>query len=400
MSADTDASISPSAQAETLKNEGNALYKRGIYSKAIEKYSQAVDLAPANAIYLNNRAAAYVMQKEWSLAAQDCAKAVALDPTFAKAMVRGAKCLLLMDQLQEADSLLQRAFAISPTGLIQADRNVIARVRESLAAYRTAIASDQNDAALKAMDAAIRAVTAADSSVSSSDVPMKWRLYRGEALARTGSVDEASQIAIEGLRSDSTSPEALALRGRVFYLQGESGKAQAHLQQALAYDPDMKAARVLFRLVKQVDSVKEAGNAAFKRGDLDEAVAKYTDALALDPTAKNLHSKLYSNRAMVLAKQGKLREAIADCDAALEIDPQFYKVLLRRADCYSKTEQWEAAARDYKTAMDIEPTAELRQAAQNADRQARLASRKDHYKTLGVERNASEDEIRRAYRYD
>ena len=48
-----------------------------------------------------------------------------------------------------------------------------------------------------------------------------------------------------------------------------------------------------------------------------------------------------------MARQiGKYEEAIADCTRSLEIDPDFVKVLLRRADLYLKMEKYQEAVND------------------------------------------------------
>jgi len=51
---------------------------------------------------------------------------------------------------------------------------------------------------------------------------------------------------------------------------------------------------------------------------------------------------------------GKYEEAIADCTRSLEIDPDFVKVLLRRADLYLKTEKYQEAVNDLEKAQQLD----------------------------------------------
>ncbi|VDN17838.1 unnamed protein product [Gongylonema pulchrum] len=53
--------------------------------------------------------------------------------------------------------------------------------------------------------------------------------------------------------------------------------------------------------IADAENLKDEGNAAFKRGELKEAIERYTEALELDPQ-KSLKATIYRNRAMVRLK--------------------------------------------------------------------------------------------------
>jgi DnaJ family protein C protein 7 len=46
---------------------------------------------------------------------------------------------------------------------------------------------------------------------------------------------------------------------------------------------------------------------------------------------------------------------IKDCKQAIDIKPDYLKAYLRRAKCYSETEQHEDALRDYEAALKLDP---------------------------------------------
>ena len=56
---------SPAEQAAEQKRLGNEAFKRKDLDGAIRCYSKAVDLDPAQALYLSNRAAAYLAQNDF-----------------------------------------------------------------------------------------------------------------------------------------------------------------------------------------------------------------------------------------------------------------------------------------------------------------------------------------------
>ncbi|KAJ5086433.1 Small glutamine-rich tetratricopeptide repeat-containing protein 2 [Penicillium alfredii] len=78
----------PSPESDKLKSEGNALMARKDYSGAIDQYTKALEIAPANPIYLSNRAAAYSASSQHDKAAEDAELAVSVDPKYSKAWSR------------------------------------------------------------------------------------------------------------------------------------------------------------------------------------------------------------------------------------------------------------------------------------------------------------------------
>ncbi|KPP60804.1 hypothetical protein Z043_121163 [Scleropages formosus] len=68
-----------SKRALSLKEEGNALVKKGEHKKAIEKYTQSLKLNPTEVTTYTNRALCYLSLKMYKEAVQDCVEALRLD---------------------------------------------------------------------------------------------------------------------------------------------------------------------------------------------------------------------------------------------------------------------------------------------------------------------------------
>lgn len=79
---------STTPESEALKSQGNAAMAQKDYAKAIDLYTKAVAISPANPIYLSNRAAAYSAEHRHSEAVTDAELAVAADPKYTKAWSR------------------------------------------------------------------------------------------------------------------------------------------------------------------------------------------------------------------------------------------------------------------------------------------------------------------------
>ncbi|KAF3908731.1 hypothetical protein AA313_de0203036 [Arthrobotrys entomopaga] len=70
-------------------------------------------------------------------------------------------------------------------------------------------------------------------------------------------------------------------------------------------------------------ALKDKGNAAFAKKDWNEAIDLYSKAIELDPTVP----AYFSNRAQAYIKTEAYGYAISDATKALEVDPNFVKVL-------------------------------------------------------------------------
>ena len=115
---------------------------------------------------------------------------------------------------------------------------------------------------------------------------------------------------------------------------------------------------------------------------------------------------------------GKLKEALGDCDRAVELDETYIKAYLRRAKICMDLEQFEDAVRDYEKVKKMEKNRglfkwfflvgnkiyekfvypEYKRLLHEAKLALKKSQRKDYYKILGVDRNANDDEIKKAYK--
>ncbi|KAL4781018.1 hypothetical protein BJX76DRAFT_26366 [Aspergillus varians] len=78
----------PTPESDKLKSEGNAAMARKEHSIAIDLYTKALAIAPANPIYLSNRAAAYSASGKPEKAVEDAELATSVDPKYSKAWSR------------------------------------------------------------------------------------------------------------------------------------------------------------------------------------------------------------------------------------------------------------------------------------------------------------------------
>jgi len=156
-----------------------------------------------------------------------------------------------------------------------------------------------------------------------------FRLLKAEALAYLGRFQEGEELANDVLSRDKGNVEAIFVRGLCLYYQDNMDKAQQHFQTVLRYAPDLQKAKDVYKRCKQLRQLKEDGNDKFRRGQYAEALAKYSEALQVDPLNKSTNAKIHFNRATVYSKLNQLSDTVADCTKALELEPEYQKALLR-----------------------------------------------------------------------
>ncbi|XP_077324563.1 tetratricopeptide repeat protein 1 isoform X2 [Lithobates pipiens] len=106
---------------------------------------------------------------------------------------------------------------------------------------------------------------------------------------------------------------------------------------------------------KESTRLKEEGNELFKKADYVEAENIYSQALQKCPAFyKKDRSILFSNRAAARLKQDKKDLALTDCTKAIELNPDYVRALLRRAELYEKTEKLDEALADYQSVMNLD----------------------------------------------
>jgi DnaJ homolog subfamily C member 7 len=91
--------------------------------------------------------------------------------------------------------------------------------------------------------------------------------------------------------------------------------------------------------------------------------------------------------------------AIADCDRALELDPTYTKARKTRATALGESGNWDEAIKEYNQIKEANPSEPgIDKSIRNAQLELKKAKRKDYYKILGVEKDAGDAEIKKAYR--
>uniref|UniRef100_A0A667YEL7 DnaJ homolog subfamily C member 7 n=1 Tax=Myripristis murdjan TaxID=586833 RepID=A0A667YEL7_9TELE len=373
-------------EAEGFKEQGNAYYIKKDYSEAYNYYTKAIDMCPKNPSYYGNRAATLMMLCRYREALEDAQQAVRLDDTFMKGHLREGKCHLSLGNAMAASRCFQRVLELEPDNS-QAQQEV--KNAESILEYEkmAEIGFEKRDFRM--------VVFCMDRALESASACHRFKILKAECLALLGRYPEAQTVASDILRMDCTNGDALYVRGLCLYYEDCIDKAVQFFVQALRMAPDHEKARLACRNAKALKAKKEEGNKAFKEGNYEAAYELYSEALTIDPNNIKTNAKLYCNRGTVGSKVSnnhRKNSTSISFELCLHLTGCFVW------GCYMDTEQYEEAVRDYEKVYQTEKTKEHKQLLKNAQLELKKSKRKDYYKVLGVDKNATEDEIKKAYR--
>ena len=230
--------------------------------------------------------------------------------------------------------------------------------------------------------------------------------FRARRLHALLGLRKFQQVASEAgmlAQKNRNNVDALFLRGRALVGMGQIDTAKTFFAECLKIDPDYGEARVALKSTKALAAAKDAGNAAFKAKEYDEAIRLYSEALELDAGAAAFNSQIRVNRAAAHMKrdggEDDWLQAVRDTTAALKLDEGYIKAYQWRAKAHQKLDEHEEAVRDLDRAMQLDPAnAGLKREMRAAQIEAKKAKRKDYYKLLGVDQNADDYAIKKAYK--
>ncbi|XP_016463895.1 uncharacterized protein LOC107786894 [Nicotiana tabacum] len=150
--------------------------------------------------------------------------------------------------------------------------------------------------------------------------------------------------------------------------QGKKGYIPALTSHSQGNDEPAKVQKVNHETVAASMAAQEAcekwrlrGNQAYANGNLSKAEESYTQGLNCvsgSETSKSCLRALmlcYSNRAATRMSLGRMREALEDCTKAVALDPNFFRVQVRAANCYLALGEVENASKFFMKCLQQGP---------------------------------------------
>jgi len=192
---------------------------------------------------------------------------------------------------------------------------------------------------------------------------------RGESLYKKGALKEAIMEYTTAIEIEPKWAEAFIMRGYVHGLNENSNLALEDYETATAFDPkyeDFKLASIDYRnenysqaietfnkvirnRIKLMIAYEFRGNSYNAVGELEKALADYTEAIRLNPD-------FYGNYAKRAHNYNGMKQydmAIADCDQAIRLYPDSFYGYLYRAEAHFRKERTRQAFADINRAIQL-----------------------------------------------
>lgn len=243
----------------------------------------------------------------------------------------------------------------------------------------------------------------ADRALRVNEQFVEAHLRRGEALELLGRAAEALQAYKKGHSIDAADAAVGEALARL--------EAQVAQEASTAVEDDGRRESAEVACAKATE-LKEEGNKLYKAKQYSEAIGVYTEAIkvAEGSSFEDTH-KLLSNRAACYAQEENWEASLADADKCIALKPKWPTGHSRRGMALSKMDKHEEAREAYLEGFKYDRTStNLKAAIQAEDAVLGITSEEvnedaegepqeeDYYAILGVERDAEEDEIKKAYR--
>jgi protein O-GlcNAc transferase len=161
---------------------------------------------------------------------------------------------------------------------------------------------------------------------------------RALSSLETGKLDEAERSFKKFLEAQPRHFGGLNLLAVVLIQRGRLEEAERYLRRALSENSKSDSTHFNYGVVL----------ATLNRPA--EAAEQFTKALVLNPSAETLHS-----RGTVFNRQGRYREAIADFDKAISINPKYPDAYCSKGTSLAELELWDQSLSAHRTALSLRP---------------------------------------------
>ncbi|KAJ1283270.1 hypothetical protein BS78_03G115800 [Paspalum vaginatum] len=452
------AGVSNIDKCEKWRLRGNEAYAKGQLTEAEELYTQGIESFSPNEssskavplmLCYSNRAATRMSMGKMREALSDCRKAIDIDPSFLKAQVRAAKCLLALGDVEEAqkafDMCLKTSHLSSLDHKIMEDVSAGLRKAQKISGF---IRQSNEYLKRKEFDKIPCALEMISDALSISIYSDNLMAMKAEALLLLQRYEEVIQFCEEtrcvaernsvcfcvdehsesnDLDNNSCSVKLWRdhLIAKSYFLLGKLKEAhqvlkkygQMEVMECRCGKQSQESISSFSIAISELLRLKAAGNEAFQSAKYLEAVEHYTTALLSNSESLRFLAVCFCNRAAAYQAMGQILDAIADCSLAIALDADYAKAFSRRSSLYELISDYGQATNDLRRLIallekqlqenmstPLDKTESIRSNLNQAnlrlsslERDSRKGASANMYLILGIDPSSSAVDIKKAY---
>ena len=375
-----------------LKEIGNEYFKKKKYEEAIKYYDKAIKLNNTVEVLYSNKGTCEKMLKQYKLAINDYQKSLELNPKNAKNLNRLASVYIIIGEIGQAKITQEKAINLEPyNSAYKEQMATIEKIITDTERLNDKIKQENFGDAEEICKSLIEKVP------EFSDFKIKYIqiLIENVKLKEVLTYINDNINATDKFKNkDFEYYTSLAL-----YYDGQYDKAKKSIELMMKKYPDDVRYKELLPKVEQIDQVKAKANEIFRQKKYEEAIEEYTKVLEFDKKNKKFNSIILANRALCYQNLKKNKEALHDSNQSIKLNPYYAKGYVKRGKVYMELEMYDDARADFQKAKDLDPsTANIDGLLTEANKKTEKARKRDYYAILGIDRNASEQDIKKAYK--
>jgi protein O-GlcNAc transferase len=371
--------------AQTYFKKANWLKESGQLDSAIENYKKALSFNPEDAEIYQKMAEVYLLKRQLDSAITACELALKINPDFAPAYLTMGNTWQSQDQLEMAIKAYSQALEIDPK-FAEAHANLgsmyykLGRLVAAVNSYKKAIANNPNLASVFLMLGNVLqqqgnlndAIFYYQKLLELQPKGVKNYYKLGEALAKNNDFDTAIDCYQKVLRLQPEDNEAKtklsslqqlnlqkkqdkgviksATKDQFLELEKE-GEGQPPASVKQDEEHGLQPSSINLQQLAQESNL----NPPLDNGDETREPVSNFNFNAPEQVAKFPEVEEYKKRAEAYLLQGNFKEAIAFCQLALKIKPDFANAYVTLGNTLQAQGKMDAAIRAYEKALEFQP---------------------------------------------
>ena len=321
--------------ARPIQALGNEAFKAGDYEKAVGHFTDAIAADPTDHVFYSNRSASLASLRRYEEALADGRKCVELKPEWAKGYSRMGAAAVGLRDFAAAEAAYKEGLEKDPgsdllkSGLAEAE----AAARQAGGAGANPMAAMFSDPNLMAR---LAVAPETRNFMSQPDFLQMIAAIQKDPNRINEYVGDQRMMAVLsvllGMNVQGAGPAGAAAgaNGAPPAPTPEAAPAPVPTQaSAPEPEPELSAEEQEAKANKaRAQEEKQAGNAAYKKKDFEEAIRRYNAAIELDST----DISFLSNRAAVYLEMGRFSDCAEDCDSAVKVGRELradYKLIAK-----------------------------------------------------------------------
>uniref|UniRef100_A0A1A9WRY1 J domain-containing protein n=1 Tax=Glossina brevipalpis TaxID=37001 RepID=A0A1A9WRY1_9MUSC len=358
-------------------------------SDALTHYHAAVEGDPSNYLTLFKRGTIYLALGKTRFAIQDFSEVLELKPDFTAARVQRGSVYMKSGEFSKAAKDFESALELEPyNDAIKESQSRLDPAHKQWHMVQEIMEDGNYRNAIPLLTQLLE--------IAPWSIP--FRKARSDAYIQIDDLEDAISDLRSVNRLSQDSVDGYYQLAKLLYRIGHVHVALKEIRECLKLDPEHKDC---FPFYKKLRKVEKSLTSAEQFRDEEQYGSCINSAEMVLKHEEDETMVIFEAKSLLCScyvRDEQYTKAISHCKEALNIlrDAQVY---CDRAEAYIGTELYDDAIRDFQEALNIDNSLQrAKDGMEKAKRLQRQAERRDYYKILGVKRNASKQEITKAYR--